>query len=399
MRVHVRGFAYRERKKMKRFLALLIAGLTALVAGQASAGTLTVNQWVQPTENGVLKGRVVLPMTNGTSKAVEGAVVTLIDNNGTAITSDSKTNTMGEFVISGVQPGVYAINARADNVFAACAMHVLDSDLVGEELFPAVAELAAADIDFTTIKMALIRYLPPGSQRATAIAEANIGSIAGTVTGEQSFRVAQINGGMKGRLNAAGARGNQIQAAGMTNVFIMKNGNEVARTITDENGRFEVGQLAAGNYSLMAIGPNGLATIGFELVDESAFQQRNAAVTTNGKQFVFRLPDGEACCEELTMQVAPVVDTQVLTDASFQETVAPFVPAPIQAAPAPTYSVPVSSGGAVGGGASSGGALLGGGGGLGGIAVLGGVGGVIAVTTTSDDDDIENAAPVSPATP
>ena len=398
-------------KSVLSLLMLFLVGIAQSSHAETLRNTLTVNQWVQPSEEGVLRGRIVMPAEAGSMKAVEGAVVSITDPKGKALESAELTNSKGEFEIKSVEPGVYALTARADYVFAACAMHVLDGDLVAEQEFPREVEICAADIDYTTIKTALIRYLPPGAPTLKTLDQANIGSLFESVTGEQSFRIAQMNGGMKGHLKSAGATGDLIEAAGMTNVFIMKNGAEVARTITNDKGQFEIDDLSAGNYSLMAIGPLGFCTIGFELIDESEIKDQSVARTADGKQLVFQLDNGGCCCESLNMQVAPMVD-------SFQPAGPPIadgIAAPAVADGGGLLGGNIVGGGAGGGGAASGGlfsgggggllgggggggGLLSGGGGLGRLALLGGVGGVVAATTTSDDDDID-AAVVSPATP
>ena len=74
------------------------------------------------------------------------------------------TNRDGEFTIEGVQPGVYALTARGDNVFACCAMQVIDTDMDGT--FPHVAEVAIANVDYTVVNTAVIRYLPPNVKTA-----------------------------------------------------------------------------------------------------------------------------------------------------------------------------------------------------------------------------------------
>ena len=124
------------------------------------------------------------------------------------------------------------------------------------------------------------------------------------VCAQDTFRVAQTRGGMKGRLHPAGAQGGVLSSVQLTNVFIIKDGVEVARTTTDENGEFSVNTLGAGNYSLMAVGPDGLGLIGFELVDEDDLAKGGVVSTADGKHLVAQL--GGCCCQELAMQVAPM---------------------------------------------------------------------------------------------
>ena len=111
----------------------------------------------------------------------------------------------------------YALTARADYVFAACAMHVLDSDLVGEQEFPAVVEVSAANVDYTTVKTAMIRYLPAKlDETVFSIADAELESLGTQIISEQTNQVARFQGGMKGRIHAAGAHGGNLNDARLT---------------------------------------------------------------------------------------------------------------------------------------------------------------------------------------
>ena len=292
---------------MKYLLAITLAGLSfvAQPCFAQTQNTLTVNQWVQPAENGTLNGRILVPADEGTSQAVEGAHVAILGADGEVLRSPEKTNAKGEFSITGVKPGVYALTARADYVFAACAMHVLDSDLVGEREFPKVAEISAANIDYTTVKTAIVRYLPPtAKQNKASIQDVQLDALVERVCAQDTFRVAQTRGGMKGRLHPAGAQGGSLNDVQLTNVFIIKDGIEVARTTTNANGEFSINTLGAGNYSLMAVGPDGLGLIGFELVDEEDLARGGVVSTADGKQLVAQI--GGCCCQELAMQVAPL---------------------------------------------------------------------------------------------
>ncbi|NND96032.1 MAG: carboxypeptidase regulatory-like domain-containing protein [Pirellulaceae bacterium] len=400
---------------MKRLLALIsIVTLSVLSAQSVTAqtvNTLTANQWVQPANDGVLQGRIVIPATNGATTAVEGASVAMMSKDGQVHRSIAKTNSQGEFTIKDVQPGVYALTARADFVFAACAMHVLDSDLVAEKEFPQQAEISAANIDFTTVKTAVIRYMPPSADDNTAsIDDAELSVLADRVCGQESFRVAQFQGGLKGRLHTAGAQGANLNGAQLTNVFIIKDGQEVARTITNELGEFQIAQMGAGNYSLMAVGPDGLGLIGFELVDTSELETSSAAVTADGKQLVglFGHHKQNNCCPELCMQVAPtecysIVHEPAPCGVCGQSPCGCGIPVAEEiiiddGIVMDDFGTPYAGGGCCGGG---GGGYGGGGfgGGFGNLAGLAAIGGLIAVTLDDDDDKVKKVKPLSPFKP
>ena len=163
---------------------------------------------------------------------------------------------------------------------------------------------------------------------------------------------------------------------------MMQSGAEVARTISDENGNFFIDNLPAGSYSLLAVGPQGMGLVGFELVNE---EPATAQVTANGKRLV---QSGGCCCQQFSMQIAPPEVMNV-------------VQAPMETIIEPSYvdggfiqegiAAPLAGDGIVGGGFTGGGftggggalsggggggvgGLLGGGGGLGGARTLGSAG-------------------------
>ncbi len=425
-----------------RLLCLL--ALTSIVFSSiatAELNHLTENQWVQPADDGTLVGRVVLPAEGGTSEAVEDATVAILGRDGEVLSSVEKTDSQGRFVIRGVKPGVYALTARADFVFACCAMHVLDSHLTLDREFPKEVEISAANIDYTTVNTAIIRYMPPNVKTAPfSIDDAEFNNLASQVTSDNGFRVAQVAGGLRGKLHRPGAQGAELADVGLTNVFIVKDGREVARAVTNEQGEFSINALSVGQYSLMAVGADGLGLMGFELVTEDE-DAESASVTSDGKQFVGHR--ARHCCKQVSMQVAPptcvsICQPVVIAQQPIETCGGCGKPHnqcgcgmpvdPCACDPALGVGTPLAGefdpafygdaalgdplmggyggGGYGGGGYGGGGGGYGGGGGGGGaggfgaIAGLATIGGVIAAISTSDDDSSGVfVVPSPPATP
>jgi uncharacterized membrane protein YgcG len=295
---------------MKRLLAsftFLMVGLVitpTLVAQTTIVDHLTMNQWVSPVTDGVLEGQVFLPEDTGQSKALTDISIAIMSRDGKVLRG--KTNEKGEFTIKDVVPGIYALTARGDNVFACCAMHVIERI----EGFPSVAEVSVANVDYTVVNTAIIRYLPPNVQSSdVSISNIKLDALANQVCGNELFRVAQFNGGMKGRLHLAGAVGTDLQGADLTNVFIFKDGMQIDRAVTDEKGQFAINKIDPGFYSLLAIGNGGVGLIGFELVDESALTETVSNQSADGSETLVGLRHrhkGGCCCQEFAMQVAPM---------------------------------------------------------------------------------------------
>lgn len=410
---------------MKRFAAfagMLAMTMTIAVAQDSNVKLndhLTVPQWVNPAVAGELTGRLILPSTDGSSETIADATIVLTDASGKTLRS--KSNEEGDFTFTGVAPGVYALSARADGAFACCAMHVVSDDMASSEMYPKTAEIAAAGIDYSIIKSSIIRYLPPaGKDSLTSIANADLKGISSQVVGENLFRVAQSNGGMKGRIHMAGAEGRSLTDAGLLNIFLIHDGETVDRVVSNRDGSFEFAGVEPGEYSILAIGLSGLGMAGFELVDEATANAETALTNANGETFVGFGHNNACCCccPQFSMQVAPlpmaieacnevvisesivveetIVDDGMIVEDGFGTAVDAF------GNPVDAFGNPIGGGGFAGGGGSYGGGFGGGGGGggfgggLGGIASLAGLG---IIAASLDDDDNDNVFPPQPASP
>jgi len=410
---------------------------TVNVASPADSGAvtpLTLSQWVCPNEPGVLVGRVVLPSTNGNAKAIGNAAIALRSYEGETI--HGQTNKAGEFRIENVPSGVYSMTAKADNVFACCAMHVLDTEKVDGANFPKTVELAAASIDFSMVKTAIIRYVPPTSnQLASSLPNSQFDTLAKRVVNSEYFRVERVEGGMKGAILLAGTRGNDLAAADLINVFIVKNGEAVARSVTDVEGRFQVNNLPAGEYSLLAVGSAGVGLAGFELTETASVPGGQSlgkvGEIDESKQLVglFGRHHQRGQCQSFQMQVAPcpevihcveeVIVEEAVEDCCGGEQMIDGCGCGAEGAVVADGSIvdpfaggfgdPLGAGGyggggygGVGGGGYGGGGGGFGGGGAGGLGALAGLAGIAGIIAATSDDDDNNNRPIvvpPPASP
>ncbi|QDT08353.1 carboxypeptidase-like regulatory domain-containing protein [Stieleria marina] len=308
---------------MSRLMSLFCLAACLVALPQAGAedsksvtsADLTINQWVLPAEPGTLTGRIVAASADGSSVAVANANVAIVDKSGKVLRGATLTNAKGEFVIKDAQPGVYALSARSGNFFAACAMHVLSDTQAKDGQFASAVEVSAAAIEYKTLQEAIVRYLPTSSKPAASavnpvIAGNQLPELAETVAAPEAFRVAQVNGGMLGQIFSAGVEGTSLPNAQTTNVFILKDGAEVARTVTSATGDFQIEKLGLGNYSLMAIGPQGLGVMGFELVNENDLKTSDN-VSSDGERYVglFSRLRARRCARKCSIQVAPVCNS------------------------------------------------------------------------------------------
>ncbi|EMI18519.1 SD repeat-containing protein [Rhodopirellula maiorica SM1] len=397
-------------------LALLLASVVAAprVHAENEVNHLTISQWVSLASSDSLTGRVVVPSVNGEAKAIADAKVTLLSSDGKVWRATSDQS--GQFTVANMKPGIYSVTAKAKDIFACCAMHVLDSQTASGANFPSEVEIAAAEIDYTLVKTAVIRYLPARTSKAAVVLPTEkLSEVAKRVCGDQYLRVMQSEGGMKGILRLAGGG---LEAADLTNVFVVKGGETVARAVTDREGNFQIDELPAGEYSLLAVGSAGVGLAGFELVGEEP--QKEAAGDDKEKLIKIFGHHHQHCCSSFEMQVAPMpeiihcCDETIVDGGPIVDGCGCGVPGEIIGdggivvdgfgtpldggyVPGGGYGGYGGYGGGYGGYGGGGGGGGFGGGGIGGIAALAGLGGLIAVAV--DDDDNPVITPPEPVSP
>lgn len=383
--------------KARRLFGLVLMALFGQVAVKAAESTdrspLVVNQWVRLAAEQPLVGKVVMPSADGKGTLVRQASIAMVSEGGDV--QRVETDADGRFSFGAVTPGIYSLTARGKGAISIVALHVVDAADEAASSYPTTVEMPAAAIDFATVNMAIIRYLPPGPSMKSNVSmkTADLSKLAPKVYSDRVFRVSQVEGGMLGRIYSAGANDASLPVAASSNVFVLRDGQEIARAITDKDGRFEVKDLPLGRYSLLTLGPAGLGLVGFELVSLApATLSGSAGVET----LVSQVDCG--CVQEFEIQCAPlpevvtcfeeVVDAPCCGDegALTEEMVAEDLLMD-------GYGTPVSGGGYAGTGTGygGGGSGLGGagggfaGGGLLGLAAAGGI--VAAAIAASDDDD------------
>ena len=347
----------------------------------------TVRQWAV-LEDGQIRGRLVTPTWEDAASPVVGADVMITGEDNVVRRADGMTNTIGEFVVSGLQPGVYTLFAASPKAFVCKAIHVVDTSAGtahGTEAFT----ISAAKISRERMLSAISRYLTRSIGRSIPLDIPYAKAMSDNFDPSYSYRVIQTDGGMAGRV--LGAQG---VGAPLTNVLIYRGGSMVAKTTTDEDGGFFVSDLPPSAYGVFAMGPEGMAITGVELLSEPSGLE---LTHTDRASYFVRAQTGAI----LAIQLAPIAqDSPELQELEEPvEPVAPTQSTPIDGALPPAAPLPsiTSAGGSFGGGGGGGGSSLGGGGGLGviGLGVLG-AGAAVAI----DDDDNAIVPPAaSPATP
>ncbi|MEM9367450.1 MAG: carboxypeptidase-like regulatory domain-containing protein [Planctomycetota bacterium] len=392
----------------------LLVGFTGSVSAEdPNESSLTISQWVAPVSSGELTGTV--GRLDQADAKLAGIAIALSDRSGKTFTA--RTNGQGEFRIAGVGPGVYALSAASANGFACYAMHVVEPGADGADKLPTSASISLADVDYAVVRSAIVRYAPPGKTNDwRGLEDADLPALAGEVLNPLFHRVALVDGDFQGQLFGAGASGGRLPEAKTMNVFLIQNGELVARTISNDKGSFLFEDTQPGLYGVLAVGSGGMAVASVEVLGETVASL--SRVGSVGKRFVtVEVADCCSCCE---MQIAPYPEVTAAVEQVVEE-VQVVESEEIVAAegvmvdefgnalgqgqvvdplgnPVDAFGNPIggATGPIAGGGGFAGGGGVGGGGGLGGLGALAGLGGLAALAG-DDNGNAFTPQPVSPS--
>jgi hypothetical protein len=246
-------------------------------------------QSVQLAEAGQFQATVMVPMNHSGPTPVVGAEVSLFGAQG--VVHRGTSDQLGEVTIPGVQPGVYALVSRSERLFACFAMRVLEADASGDQAYPESALISCALVAPPQFEATVAPYLSTfASREQLRIDPTTWVHHVDANSSTASHRVLRSDDGLVGTLRTAGQR-----PAGQMNVFLIKDRKRVARTTSDDSGRFKIEGVQSGVYSIVAVGPEGVAAIGFEVMDRSP-----AAVTAEGRRLI--------------SQVDPMIHTELVVD-------------------------------------------------------------------------------------
>ena len=362
---------------------------------QEQGKQLLIKQWVSPNAEGRIDVGIVAPGLAVDTLSPGDIRVSLVSQDGTIYRAQPAADSAIELSLAGVPSGVYSLVARGPNLIASYAVHVVDNADVPAGPGANMLAVGVAEMRINKLRNAIIRYMPTSVSFTAEFDNASGQQIMGALAEDQTFRVAQTTGGISGRIFRAGLDGASMGGAEKTNILIYQNRELLGQTVTEEDGSFVIDTLAPGPYSLIAIGPDGFAVVGFTLVGELVAQNDDA----NGRLVSMKQATMQP---QFELQLAPAGLESVTVDELLNDP-----PPPVNAPPAPGVPAelagmqsPVGGGpGSVGGGGGYGGGGPGGGGGLGGVLGLTGAALGIAAIASDDDDGFDPPPVISPISP
>lgn len=363
--------------------SIAVASSSELLRSEKSLSTqanqLNQNQWIRISDDGLIRGSISLLV--GSQNVRQGKVPIALIQDGATV-HETLTDVEGDFMIEKAKPGVYSLVALGENQLAICSLTVL-SKKDGPHLPDRVH----------------IRSLGPVSPRVSELLRSNT-MPTWTVGSQQSSdpiapirtfaRSCEIRIDARGGISGTLARANATVDLGSTAVYLVRDGQEVARTRASSSGAYRFENVVPGGYGLVASGREGIAAIGFTAISDDV-----ATAAGNGDEIYVRrqdpatIPAPAAAANHLNVELAEpncYVPSEII----------PIEEQLVSEAGACCPTMGGCCGNSFsGGGGGGGGGGMGGHGGLGTWAALG----ALAAVAIVQADKNNNAPVVSPITP
>ncbi|MCE3017415.1 MAG: carboxypeptidase-like regulatory domain-containing protein [Pirellula sp.] len=362
-----------------------VASVNASPEGMVNG--LFAQQWVTPDASGDVSGSVV-GLSVGDKTPVNGLPVFLVKDG--QIEVKTKTNAEGNFTLPAVKPGSYSLVVRDANTIGAFSLQVVSSDH-GRSL-GSVVEVRVVKPAAKVNAILEEQTLPTYAMRTAGVSVITSSDPLGqsrTFAKSQAVKMDEF-GKLTGRIGTADSDKDMSDM----NVFVMKDGVQVAKATVAKDGSYVVDGLKPGVYGFIAVGESGFAAMSFELVKDSG-----ETLNSKGEKLIGLFK--HACshmnvecvpCPAVTVcEVAPVVTTEIMTTevASCGEVV---VDSPVAAAPGCGCGWGgAGMGGGFGGG--GGGGIGGGGSGWVGLAGIAGLATVAGIVAADNGDEAPIASP------
>jgi len=237
---------------------------SADTAGQTTQSYLEGSRSHAVTLNrvGQLEGRI-------TSGDQTGELNVYFVRNGQIVTR-TRTQDGGYFIAENINEGNYSFIASGQRGFVA----------YGVQVKPYNQTTGVNAIEATTVSAGykgiqrILKNSVPSQIAAEISGAAQVEAPSADFAGRNVVKL--IDGRLSGQI--ASVNHNRQPVYG-TEVFIIQNDREVARTTADASGNFSVRNLDVGTYDFIAAGSNGIAAVRFQAIDSgSVFDQKSGSV-------------------------------------------------------------------------------------------------------------------------
>ena len=352
------------------------------------ADSLSFTQWVEVSPDQDLIGRLITLGDEGEIKAAGAAriVMTRFDQQSFRGTTDE----LGRFTMEKIEPGYYALSAVGEEFCFSAPIHVIPSTMPTADALPVTLELPVTPISLAAFIEPLQRYLPIDPLMPQQdFTKVDLPALHPSIEDNFRYVITQVDGGLSGRVFAAGANGDELPEPGVMNVILFYGISTIGPVQTDSQGTFYIADVPPDNYGILAVGRSGVAIAGLRVVEPvlTPVEPTDGATVRSGAggRSLVALQSGVS--DTFQMQTSPPQLAARSLEEADPTSDAPTAPAPPLGPIGPPVAG-ISGAGSAGGGGGGGGGDLGGG-----AAGLAALAAIAAVAADSDDGDGGTLAP------
>ncbi|MEQ1827660.1 MAG: carboxypeptidase-like regulatory domain-containing protein, partial [Pirellula sp.] len=290
--------------------------IPAVKATEASPylNQLFSKQWVRLSSDNSISGSLV-QLSDEDKNVLAGLPVALVRDGQVAYRS--KADASGAFRFSGVEVGSYSLVARTNESIAAFSLQVLDAS--NKHLTSEVEVRVIRPAGNKVKEILRAQALPTYAVRSTPVATIEKDPLESSRSFSKSHVVkADSQGNLVGQLGAVGTASDLSEMQ----VYVLKDGQEVAKTRADKNGKFTFEGLAPGVYGFIAAGNSGFAATSFQLINASIASSK----ADDGSRYISIF--GNAC-NQMNVEVVQCSEVVACEAAPVQVVQESIVEAPI----------------------------------------------------------------------
>ncbi|MFG6149247.1 carboxypeptidase regulatory-like domain-containing protein [Halobacillus sp. B23F22_1] len=268
---------------------------TEALGAQVNAFETTTINFSLAQNPGTLTGTVVDTGNN----PIPGTIVTVRESVSGAVAGTGITDQNGEYILTQLAPGIYAVTAAADNIQSATLGTVIEPNAIsnlnftlmanpvsingtvinqqtGDPIEGAQIEVRVLDVNGTVIRNVLtnnfgeflVDQLAPGTYTVVASAlsfQTNFATVTVPPGGQETVQIALTpNPGLLTGSITAAASGSPIAGAV---VQVVTSENVLIETVlTDQNGQYTAGGLPPGNYNVVVTAANFQTKVGGAII-------------------------------------------------------------------------------------------------------------------------------------
>lgn len=234
-------------------------------------------------ENGGFTGRLSsLLKPDGNLASASNMNVKIIRQG--SVAASTMTNDDGSFAVSGLTEGVVALLATGNNGLLLYSVKLVDGGMGFAEATPVslnnsvqldLNSAVVCSSDVTLAKQLIMQGLPASDRRFNdVVTDSEAAYPAGTNESSTALNHHQVqlqaDGALVGQVNLLDERTGRHREVLDLTLHFLRDGQHVAQTEVQRNGRFAMSGLAPGVYSILTTGEDGILAMGLDIIGSLA---------------------------------------------------------------------------------------------------------------------------------